>query len=247
MLGADKLSQAGHYVKESAVAGKLSDAAHRLSNSAAGQKISQTGEYVKDKVAAGTASIQHAATTVKDKAEATAIQAKEKATNAAHSAHESAHQASERVKDSAMGQKISQTAQDVKESETAQKLSQTARDAKDKIAAKVTPDPTLRADVAAKHEEFRGPYSAMWGPISSLFTGTIRSFFMFHWLKVLLVHSTFGVLAMATAFFIGSQFCSFHHYIWEGRPLKLMLLDQGFELTLSVTTALIVYHFGVAK
>jgi len=242
----EKFSQAGHYVKDSAVANKLSAAAHQFSNSTAGQRLSQTGEFMKEKVTAGTASIQHAAATMKDKAEATAYQAKEKLTHAAHSAQESAAQTGEKIKESAMGQKIAQTAQDVRESDTAQKLSQTANDAREKFSG-TTADANAGVTTGITQDYSAGPYSVMWGPFASLFTSIIRAFFMFHWMEVLMVHSLFGALAMALAFFIGSQFCSLHHYIWEGRPLKLLTIDHGCELALALTSAFIVYEMGVAK
>jgi ElaB/YqjD/DUF883 family membrane-anchored ribosome-binding protein len=235
----DKIHQAGTYVKDSAAAHKLSDAAQKLAHSTAGQKLSQTGEFVKDKVAAGTASIQHAAASVKDKAEATAYQAKEKISGAAHSAQETAAQAGERLRESTMGQKIAQTSQDVRD---------TAHDARDRLTGTqgrydTTATTTTYADATTgNHPDFAGPYSVWWGPVASLFTSFLRSFFMFHWLKVLWVHNYFGAFILATMFFFGSQFCSMHHYVWEGRPLKLLLLDHGCELALNVSTALIVYH-----
>jgi len=105
---------------------------------------------------------------------------------------------------------------------------------------------TFEPTAGSTGEFIAGPYSAIWGPISSVLVSTIRSFFMFHWLRVLLVNSAFGALAMAFYFFFGSQFCSMHHYIWEGRPLKLLLIDQGAELAMSAATAWIVYEFGIA-
>jgi hypothetical protein len=221
----DKLAQAGNYVKDSAVAGKLTDAAHKFSNSAAGQKLSQTGEFVKEKVAAGTASIQHAATTAKDKAEQTAFQAKDKIAGAAHSAQDAA------------SDKFSQ----MTSKDTTYSAAATTTTSAPTTATHVDATAGTQTDWAA------GPYSVMWGPIASLFTSIIRAFFMFHWLKVLMVHTTSGALAMAFAFFIGSQFLSMHHYVWEGRPLKLLILDHGCELALALTTSFIVYRFGVAK
>jgi len=107
--------------------------------------------------------------------------------------------------------------------------------------------PLLTFEPSAAGGEFiEGPYSAVWGPISSLLVSIMRSFFMFHWLRVLMVHSLSGALAMACFFFIGSQFCSMHHYVWEGRPLKLLFIDQGAELAMSLAAAFVVYEFGIA-
>jgi hypothetical protein len=259
----DKLSQAAHSLKDKAASSTMGQ---KLSHSTAAQKASQAGEMLKEKVAEGRDKASQTGEMLKEKAaEGRDKLLREKDSKAKWLSATSAtatttpavmtqqvfssttpHVTTTTVPLSTTPAIVAATTTTVTTTTTA--LPKETTDAAEAafLREKEKPLQTFEPTAGSTGEFIAGPYSAKWGPISSVLVSIIRSFFMFHWLRVLLVNNAFGALAMAFSFFIGSQFCSMHHYIWEGRPLKLLLIDQGAELAMSAATAWIVYEFGIA-